>query len=174
MGAAVAVAPYLTALLLAVVAWLLRSGSLAGSAAGARRQVRGAKWYDAPQLLVATPWHVLAAVPGVLLLLSWSLGLALAAALLCFAAGLSLTPSLGGIGLVLALAMWWGPGSSRLRGPVRRISHPVAARGVPWFLATVALVAAATGLAATVTSNGTEWAPASDRPFADVSLPSWL
>lgn len=174
VGAAVAVAPYLTALLLAVVAWLLRSGSLAGSAAGARRQVRGAKWYDAPQLLVATPWHVLAAVPGVLLLLSWSLGLALAAALLCFAAGLSLTPSLGGIGLVLALAMWWGPGSSRLRGPVRRISHPVAARGVPWFLATVALVAAATGLAATVTSNGTEWAPASDRPFADVSLPSWL
>ena len=136
VGAGVAVAPYLTALLAVVVTWLLRSGSLAGSAAGARRQVRGAKWYDAPQLLLATPWHALAAVPGVLLLVTWSLGLALAAALLCFAAGLSLTPSLGVIGVVLALAMWWGPGSSRLRGPVQRLSHPVAARGVPWFLAT--------------------------------------
>ncbi|WP_457207332.1 serine/threonine-protein kinase [Nocardioides sp. P5_C9_2] len=174
VGAGVAVAPYVTTLLLAVVVWLLRSGSLAGSAAGARRQVRGAKWYDAPQLLVATPWHALAAVPGVLLLVTWSLGLALAAALLCFAAGLSLTPSLGGIGVVLALALWWGPGSSRLRGPVQRISHPVAARGVAWFLATVVLVAAATGLAATVTTSGTEWAPATDRPFAGVSLPSWL
>jgi hypothetical protein len=170
----VAVAPYLTTALLAVVVWLLRSGSLAGSAAGARRQVRGTKWYDAPQLLVATPWHALAAVPGVLLLVTWSLGLALAAALLCFAAGVPLTRSLGGIGVVLALAMWWGPGSSRLRGPVQRVSHPVAARGVSWFLATVVLVAAATGLAATVTTSGTEWAPATDRPFADVSLPSWL
>ncbi len=174
VGAGVAVAPYLTTLLLAVVAWVLRSGSLAGSAAGARRQVRGVKWYDAPQLLLATPWHALAAIPGALLLVTWSLGLGLAAALLCFAAGISMTPSLGAIGVVLAVSMWWGPGSSRLRGPVQRLSHPVAARGVPWFLATLVLLAAATGLAATVTSNGTAWAPAADRPFAGVSLPSWL
>jgi hypothetical protein len=38
----------------------------------------------------------------------------------------------------------------------------------------VALVACATGLAAAATSNGTSWAPAADRPFAGVSLPSWL
>lgn len=174
VGAGVALAPYLTMLLLAVVAWLLRSGSLAGSAAGARRQVRGVKWYDAPQLLLATPWHVLAAVPGVLLLVTWSLGLALAVALLCFAAGVAMTPSLGAIGVVLALAMWWGPGSSRLRGPIQRVSHPVAARGVPWLLATVVLLAGATGLAAVVGSHGTQWTPAADRPFADVHLPSWL
>ncbi len=174
VGAGVAVAPYVTALVAVVVTWLLRSGSLAGSAAGARRQVRGAKWYDAPQLLLATPWHALAAVPGVLLLVTWSLGLAMAAALLCFAAGLSLTPSLGVIGLALALAMWWGPGSSRLRRPVQRLSHPVASRGVPWFLAMLVLVAAAAGLASAASSNGTQWAPAADRPFADVRLPGWL
>jgi hypothetical protein len=173
-GAGVAVAPYLTTALMVVVAWLLRSGSLAGSAAGARRQVRGTKWYDAPQLLLATPWHALAAVPGVLLLVTWSIGVAAAGALLCFAAGLSLTTSLGVVGLVLALAMWWGPGSSRLRGPVQRVSHPLAARGVPWFLATLVLLAAAAGLAATASSDGTQWAPARDRPFADVSLPGWL
>lgn len=174
VGAGVAVAPYLTTLLVVVVTWLLRSGSLAGSAAGARRQARGAKWYDAPQLLLATPWHALAAVPGVLLLVTWSLGLAMAGALLCFAAGLSLTTSLGVTGLVLALAMWWGPGSSRLRRPVQRLSHPVASRGVPWFLATLVLLAGAAGLASAASSNGTQWAPATDRPFADVSLPSWL
>ena len=164
VGAGVAVAPYVTALLAVVVTWLLRSGSLAASAAGARRQVRGVKWYDAPQLLLATPWHALAAVPGVLLLVTWSLGIAVAGALLCFAAGLSLTTSLGVIGVVLALAMWWGPGSSRLRGPVERLSHPVAARGVPWFLATLVLLAAAAGLAAVVTSSGTSWAPGRGPP----------
>jgi hypothetical protein len=132
------------------------------------------KWYDAPQLLLATPWHALAAIPGVLLLVTWSLGLAAAGALLCFAAGLSLTTSLGVIGVALALGMWWGPGSTRLRRPVERLSHPLAARGVPWFLGTVALLACATGLAAAATSNGTSWAPAADRPFAGVSLPSWL
>lgn len=174
VGAGVAVAPYVTVLVAVLVTWLLRSGSLAGSAAGARRQVRGARWYDAPQLLLAAPWHALAAIPGALVLVMWSLGLAMAAALLCFAVGLSLTTSLGVIGLVLALAMWWGPGSSRLRHPVQRVSHPVAARGVPWFLATLVLLAAAAGLAAAATSNGTQWAPAADRPFADVRLPSWL
>ena len=174
VGAGVAAAPYVTALLAVVVTWLLRSGSLAGSAAGARRQVRGARWYDAPQLLLATPWHALAAVPGALVLVLWSLGLAMAAALLCFAASLSLTTSLGVIGVVLALALWWGPGSSRLRRPIQRIGHPVAARGVPWFLATLVLLAGAAGLAAAATGNGTQWAPAADRPFADVRLPGWL
>jgi predicted Ser/Thr protein kinase len=174
VGAGVAAAPYVTALLAVVATWLLRSGSLAGSAAGARRQVRGARWYDAPQLLLATPWHALAAVPGALVLVLWSLGLAMAAALLCFAAGLSLTTSLGVIGVVLALALWWGPGSSRLRRPIQRIGHPVAARGVPWFLATLVLLAGAAGLAAAATGNGTQWAPAADRPFADVRLPGWL
>lgn len=174
VGAGVAAAPYVTALLAVVVTWLLRSGSLAGSAAGARRQVRGARWYDAPQLLLATPWHALAAIPGVLVLVLWSLGLAMAAALLCFAASLSLTTSLGVIGVVLALALWWGPGSSRLRRPIQRVGHPVAARGVPWFLATLVLLAGAAGLAAAATGNGTQWAPAADRPFADVRLPGWL
>jgi serine/threonine protein kinase len=174
VGAGVAVAPYVTLLLAVLVTWLLRSGSLAGSAVGARRQVRGARWYDAPQLLLATPWHAVAAIPGVLMLVVWSLGLAMAAALLCFAAGLSLTTGLGVIGVVLALAMWWGPGSSRLRRPVQRLSHPLAARGVPWFLATLVLLAGAAGLAAAATSDGTQWTPAADRPFADVRLPGWL
>jgi hypothetical protein len=36
------------------------------------------------------------------------------------------------------------------------------------------LLAGAAGLAAAVTSSGTSWTPATDRPFADVRLPSWL
>ena len=45
---------------------------------------------------------------------------------------------------------------------------------MPWFLATLVLLAAAAGLAAVVTGSGTSLGPAADRPFADVSLPRWL
>ena len=46
VGAGVAVAPYVTALVAVVVTWLLRSGSLTGSARRRPSPVRGAKWYD--------------------------------------------------------------------------------------------------------------------------------
>ena len=44
--------------------WLLRSGSLAASAAGDRRRVRGRKWYDGAQFLVRTPWDLLRSIPA--------------------------------------------------------------------------------------------------------------
>ncbi len=147
---------------------------MAASSAGHRRQARGAKWYDGVQVLLAAPWHVVAAIPGAVLLVTWSLGLGLAAALLCFAVGASMPASLGIIGVVLGGAMWWGPGSRRLRGPVHRLSHPISARPLVWFFATVATLAVATGLASAASAQGPDWSPADDRPFADVRLPAWL
>ena len=109
-----------------------------------------------------------------LLLVTWASGSRCAAALAVLRRRPLADARLGVIGLALALAMWWGPGSSRLRRPVQRLSQPVASRGVPWFLAMLVLVAAAAGLASAASSNGTQWAPAADRPFADVRLPGWL
>jgi hypothetical protein len=97
-----------------------------------------------------------------------------AVALLCFAASLSLTTSLAVLGAAFAVGLWWGPGSERLRSPVHRVVDPVARRAVLWLLVTLLVAAAASGLGAAVSAQGTDWSPDDSPPFADVSLPSWL
>ncbi len=170
----IALAPYVTLAVLFAAVWLLRSGSLAASSVGERRNRRGIRWYDGIQVLLAAPWHVVAGFGGSLLLVLWSAGIAAAIALLCFAAAISLTTSLGVIGFAVALSIWWGPGSERLRSPVHRVLDPLARSGVPWFLATLLVAAGASGLGAGVSAQGTSWMPDESAPFADVRLPGWL
>lgn len=172
--AALTLAPYVALATVLVLTWLLRSGSLAASSAADRRSRRGAKWYDGIQLLLAAPWHVVAGLGGTIVLLLWSLGIGAAAGLLCFAASLSLTTSLAVVGGAFTLGLWWGPGSERLRSPVRRVVDPVAQRGVPWLLATLLVAALASGLAAAASAQGTLWTPYDDAPLSDVRLPGWL
>ena len=170
----VAFAPYLALGVVFVAVWLLRSGSLAAASAGSRRERRGAKWYDGIQLLLAAPWHVVAGLGGTILLLLWSLGIAAAIALLCFAASLSMLTSLGLVGASFAIGLWWGPGSERLRSPVHRVVDPLARRGVPWLLVTLLVAAVGSGLGAAASAQGTDWAPYDSAPLSDVRLPSWL
>ena len=144
---------------MSVVVWLLRSGSLAASAAGARRTVRGHRWYDAPQLLLASPWHVVQAIPGALLLLLWSLGLALACGLVGYAFAASMQATLFACGVVLAGSLWWGPGGSRLSGPVNRVVRPLSRSLVRWLVAWLLVLAAGIGVGALATQQGTDWAP---------------
>jgi predicted Ser/Thr protein kinase len=172
--AAVAVAPYVTLAVALVAVWLLRSGSLAASSAGNRRNRRGVKWYDGIQLLLAAPWHAVAGLGGTLLLLLWSLGIGAAVALLCFAASVSMTTSLAVIGAAFSIGLWWGPGSERLRSPVHRVVDPLARRGVPWLLVTLLVAAGASGLGAAVVAQGTVWTPYDSAPFSGVRLPGWL
>ena len=174
VAGAVALAPYLALVVLSIGVWLLRSGSKAASSAGLRRATRGIRWYDGVQVLLAAPWHAVAAIPGALLLVLWSTGLGLAAALLCFAAGTTMLTGLGIIGAVLGAGLWWGPGSRRVRSPVQRLSHPLSARPVAWFFALLLTVAAASALGAAASSQGPYWTPADNRPFADYRLPALL
>ena len=163
---AVAAAPYLAILGLTLTAWLLRSGSVAASAAGDRRRLRGARWYDGPQVLLAAPWHALAQVPRTLLLALWAGGLAAAFALLCFAAATSPVPALWVCGAAYTAGLWFGPGGSRVSRPVRRAVQPLAERPVPWLVAMAVVLALAAGLTSLATSEGTSWAPATGAPFA--------
>ena len=156
---AMTAAPWLTLALVAVLVWLLRSGSLAASAAGARRTVRGHRWYDGPQLLLASPWHVVQAIPGALLLLLWSLGLALACALVGYAFAASTQVTLFACGVVLAGSLWWGPGGSRLSGPVNRVVRPLSRSLVRWCVAWLLVLAAAVGAGALASQQGTDWSP---------------
>ena len=63
-GGIVAAYPWFGSVALLLAVWLLRSGSLAASAAGERRRVRGPKWYDGAQLLVRAPGSCSARCPG--------------------------------------------------------------------------------------------------------------
>jgi serine/threonine protein kinase len=165
-GAACALVPWIWLAVVVVGVWLLRSGSLAASAVGARRQLRGRRWYDAPQLLVHTPWHLLQSIPGAAMLLTWAGGLGVAAALVCYAVAAAVPVSLFVTGLVTALALWWGPGGSRLRGPVGRLVDPLSRNVGTWLVATGLVLALALVAGAYVEARGPSWAPGDGRPFS--------
>jgi hypothetical protein len=168
-GAGCAAYPWLASGLLLIVVWLLRSGSLAASAHGLRRQSRGRKWWDGVQLLVATPWHLVQSIPGTVLLALWSLGLAVAAALVCYAIATGLQLALFVCGTVLAGALWLGPGGSRVQRPVQRAIRPLAASSRRWLVAILVVAAVGAALGARAQLKGADWAPADGRPHVEIA-----
>jgi hypothetical protein len=170
-GSASAAAPWVAGAVIVLAVWLLRSGSLAATAVEDKRRLRGRKWHDGAQLVVRAPWHLVQSIPGTLMLLLWSAGLAVAAALLCYAvaAGLAVTLFLSGV--VLALSVWWGPGGSRVRGPLGRVVQPVSRSLASWAVAMAVVAALAVLLGVRVCAAGISWMPAGDRPFASYQLP---
>ncbi|MFN8194667.1 MAG: protein kinase [Nocardioidaceae bacterium] len=149
---------------LVLVAWVLRSGSLAATAAVSRREVRGIRWYDGPQLLAAAPWHLVQSVPGTAMLVMWAGGLSFAGGMLGYAAWGTGSRSdvmgiLGSAGAFLAFALWFGPGGSRVRGPLGRVVSPVAARPVVWLVAVLLVLGAASGAGALAFEKGPDWRP---------------
>ena len=164
-GAGCAAYPWITTTLLLLLVWLLRSGSLAAAAHDQRRQYRGRKWYDGVQLLVAAPWHLVQSIPGTAVLAFWSLGLAVAAALVCYAIATGLALSLFVCGVVLTVSLWLGPGGSRVRGPVSRVVNPLAADPRRWVVAVLLVAALAAGLGFKADLTGVSWTPAENRPL---------
>lgn len=162
---AAASVPWVTAVTLLVLVWLLRAGSLAASAARDKRSVRGRKWYDGPVLLLRTPWDLLRSVPGSLMLGTWSAGLTVAAGLLCYAVAAPLTASVALCGAVFVLGLWWGPYADRVRSPVRRAARPVSRDVRAWLVVMVVLLAVA-GVSAWGAVDGPEWWPATEPPLA--------
>jgi hypothetical protein len=165
LGAATALTPYLTGVAVLLGVWLLRTGSLAASAGADRRTTRGSKWYDAPQVAFTTPWHSLRALTGTFVLLLWSLGLALAAALLCYAAALDGATTLFVGGTTLGVALWSGPGASRFRSPLSRIIYPLTGHWARWAALCGGLLLVAAVLGLVVGSQGVNWLPGSGPPF---------
>jgi hypothetical protein len=165
LGAATALTPYLTGVAVLLGVWLLRTGSLAASAGADRRTARGSKWYDVPQVAFTTPWHSLRALTGTVVLLLWSLGLALAAALLCYAAGLDGATTLFVGGTTLGVALWSGPGASRFRSPLSRIVYPLTGHWARWAALCGGLLLVAAVLGLVVGSQGVNWLPGSGPPF---------
>ena len=102
-----------------------------------------------------------------LMLLLWSAGLAVSAALICYALATGVEATLFASGVVFAVSLWWGPGGSRVRGPVSRVVQPLSRTTGTWLAAVVTLAALTAALALHISSGGVSWAPGDERPFAD-------
>jgi hypothetical protein len=170
VGAAATAYPWLATALLLVVVWLLRSASLAASATVDRRRLRGAKWYDPVLYLLGAPWHAVRSIPGTLLLVLWSLGLALADVLVCYALAATVETTLFSAGLVLAASLWLGPGGSRVRGPLSRVVNPLSVRAPTWLVAEAVVLAAAGALGFLAVDAGPSWAPDNSAPLSQLDL----
>ena len=120
-------------------------------------------------MLFRAPWELLRSLPGTTMLVLWSAGLAVAAALLCYAFVAGQTITLYVCGAVFAAAVWTGPGGSRVRSPLARVVNPVSRGWKPWLATTFVLLVLATGLGGLAEAHGTSWAPARDRPLSGPS-----
>jgi hypothetical protein len=163
-GAAISEWPYWGVALVLGVSWLLRTCTMTVTAHGDRRRLRGARWYDVLVAPLSAPWYLVAAIPGTLLLGVWAVGIGIACALLCYAAGASAAGTLFVSGVGVALGLWVGPGASYVRWPVRVVAHAVARSTARWAVLTVVLVAAA-GFIGHQASLDVGWAPFGRPPL---------
>jgi hypothetical protein len=179
VAAGFGVAPYLTFLVVALGALVVRTLSWTSESARQRQHLRGRRrWYDALLTVASTPWYLVVAAGGTVMLMAWAgfitFMVGLAAALLAPSVSVALLV-LGG---VLALTVWWGPGAKRLRLPVRRAI--ASASHDPWVGWTV-VAAVGIFLGAVVyayLSGEPTWSPASGAPWGEGtvlgSLLRWL
>jgi hypothetical protein len=165
-GGLVSEYPWYGALVLLLLVWLLRSGSHAASATAERRRTRGRRWYDGVFLLARAPWELVRSLPATVLLVLWSTGLAVAAALVCYAFGADESTTLFACGAVFAGAVYTGPGGAEVRSPLARVVNPVSRRWQMWLAVTFVLLVVATGLGALADARGSSWAPGGGRPFS--------
>jgi hypothetical protein len=163
--AGVVAAPYVTALVVSATAALLRWFSVAGSSVSARRQLRGRKWYDAVVATVSAPVDLLASLPGTVLLLCTSGLLVVSAALVCLTAEVPMVEGLAGLGALLGLTVWAGPGGRRVRSPIQRLGFPIAGAPWLWLLALLCLGAVTAGLLWGAQGSGSSWSPADGAPW---------
>jgi predicted Ser/Thr protein kinase len=179
VAAGFGVAPYLTFLAVALGALAVRTLSWTSESARQRQHLRGRRrWYDALLTVASTPWYLVVAAGGTVMLMAWAgfitFMVGLAVALLAPSVSMALLV-LGG---VLALTVWWGPGAKRLRLPLRRAI--ASASHDPWVGWTV-VAAVGIFLAAVVYAYLTgepTWSPASGAPWGEGtalgSLLRWL
>jgi len=162
-----AAAPYLSLVPIGVAALLLRTGSWTAESARDRRWRRGrGRWYDGLVTVLSTPWYLLVATTGTLVLMA-------CAALLAFVAGVGYllfrlppgpVPAL--MGAVLALSLWCGPGSRRVRSATNGMAGRLSLGAWPTRATVVVLVAGAVACGYVAATTGVDWRPGAGAPWA--------
>jgi predicted Ser/Thr protein kinase len=165
------VAPYLAVVTFAVLALVVRTLSWTTESARERQHLRGRRaWYDAPLTVLTTPWYLVVATGGTLLLLVWAGTLASilgVAGLLFRAPAVALLVATGAL---FVLGLWSGPGSKRLRLPVRRgVVSMTRDVWIGWtVVAGLAIVLGA--LAWMLLADGPSWSPQPGPPWREGTL----
>jgi predicted Ser/Thr protein kinase len=168
LGAAVAArAPYGGALLLVLVAGLLRTASVTRERHVRRQLVRGrARWYDVPASTLALPGYLARGLVGSGLLVVVAVLVAIVAGVLVALAHPPLWLGLFAVGCVFVLTLSWGPGSRRARVAARPVLRPLGGdSAVAWVVLGCSLAAAAV-LLTSLAASGPDWSPATVAPWA--------
>ncbi len=179
VAACAGTAPYVTAGLVGAVLLLVRGMSHSAQATWARRSVRGRRWFDAPLAVTTYPWHLVRGSLGALALLAFGglVGAAVTAGLVL--GGWPATQALPAGGATLAVAVWAGPGSGRVREPLGRAASSAARHASVWWLVTAALAVLGGAWWWAGQQQGVLWEPAPGPPWhllrdlaASVGLPN--
>src|SRR4051794_6866713 len=165
-GATVAYAPYLGTALVAAIVLLLRTASVARQRHGRRQLVRGGpRWYDVPTTTVSTPGYLVLALFGSLALVSVAALVALALFSVGYLFDQPLAPSLAMSGLGFATALWWGPGSGRVRELTRGLVTRAARTEFGGWLVVAMSVLGTAVLLGLLFSGGPNWSPYLNAPW---------
>ncbi len=165
-AATAAYAPYLGTALVGAVVLVARTVSVTRQRHRRRRALRGrARWYDVPATTLASPGYLAIALLGAVALVVTGVLVALALGSLGYLLQQPLAPTMTVAGVGFAVALWWGPGSGRLRETVR----PVLARTARseyggWFVVAMSVLGAAV-LFGLLFSTGANWAPEAAAPW---------
>ncbi len=166
-----ALAPYVSLFLIALAALLIRTVSWTTESVRERQWRRGrSRWYDAPLAAATSPWYLVVATGGTLMLLLWSASLAFLVGVAYLLFNLPMVPGLMAMGAVLACSLWWGPGSRRLRVPTRRLIVRATRRSWTGWLAVAGFAVAVALLAYGLVTAGVDWTPQPGPPWRPGTL----
>ncbi len=177
VAAATRLAPYLTMGVVATVAVVARATTRSRDALWRRRGMRGRTWSDRPRSVLGYPWHLAATAVGSAALLVTA-GLAVSLVVLGAAGVVGVAPAaaLAAGGVVLAWAVWWGPGSSRVRRSVLPVLTGLARPGSRGLVTLVGLAVLTGLLWVAQPDTGTVWFPSGGPPWSGwrSQVDSWV
>jgi hypothetical protein len=165
-SAVVGYAPYAGTALVATLVLLLRTASVTRQRHGRRRLVRGRpRWYDVPTTTLSLPGYLLLAFFGALMVVVMASLSGLAMFSLGYLLGQPVAIGMVMAGLGFTPALWWGPGSGRLREVTRGlVARTARSEFGGWFVAAMCMLGTAV-LLGLLLSGGPNWAPALTPPW---------
>ncbi len=165
-SAIVGYAPYAGTAFVALLVLLLCTASVTRQRHGRRLLIRGrARWYDVPKTTLSLPGYLLLAFFGAFadVVVAGVAGLAMFS--LAYLLGQTVVTGMVMAGLGFTSALWWGPGSGRVREITRGLVTRTARSEFGGWFVTAMCVLGAVVLLGLLLNGGPTWAPALSAPW---------